>query len=204
LASTPEPYDLDAGLTGGAKRSATTSQATELFEERLDWQRVNYPHFRFFVERDVVWTTQLHLSELIQAGGQPYRVFNDYPILPGSRRSLCTDIALLNQQGEVEVAAEFKFEPSYQRTDIWPTKFPVVFWDEDGVLGDVQRVNRFVDKRAARTAYALFIDEGGALRHRPPHPGSEWIGWPTDPAHHSCSVGPVFAGHVVGSPFAAR
>lgn len=153
------------------------SEAAGLFEEALDWLRLNYPRFRFFVERDIVWTVQIRLAELIQARALPYRVYNDYPILPGSGRSLCTDLALLNQQGEVEVAAEFKYEPSHDRTDIGPTKFPVVFWNEDGVLGDVQRVKRFAQKGAARAAYAIFIDEGGAFRGRVAHPGSEWVDW---------------------------
>jgi hypothetical protein len=153
------------------------SEASRLFEESMEWLRQNYPGFRFFVERDVVWTLQLRLSELAKARALPFRVFNDYPILPGNRRSLCADIAILNRQDKVEVAVEFKYEPCHKRTDIWPTKFPVVFWNDDGVGKDVKRVHEFVEKGAVRVAYAVFIDEGGAFRSRTPHPGSRWVDW---------------------------
>jgi len=151
------------------------SEASQLFEESIEWLRQNYR--RFFAERDIVWTLQLRISDLIQARALPYRVFNDYPILPGKRRSLCADIAILNQQDEVEVAAEFKYEPSHKRTDIWRTKFPVIFWNDDGVGKDVKRVQEFAEQGVARVAYAIFIDEGGAFRSRPAHPGSRWVDW---------------------------
>src|SRR6266700_1948153 len=71
--------------------------------------------------------------------GLPFRVFHDYPILPGKRRSLCVDLAILNTDSLVEVAVEFKYEPSHNRSDIWPTKLKpsVVFWGDDGVGKDV-------------------------------------------------------------------
>jgi hypothetical protein len=51
----------------------------------------------------------------------------------------------------VEVAAEFKYEPSHKRKyntsqgnvgDIWHTKFgpTVVFWGDDGVGKDIKRI----------------------------------------------------------------
>ena len=153
------------------------SEASKLFEESMEWLRQNYACFGFFVERDIVWTLQLHLSEVIQARALPYRVFNDYPILLGKRRGLCADIAILNQQDEVEVAAEVKYEPSHKRTDTWRTKFPVVFWDDLGVGKDVRRVREFAEKGVAHVAYAIFIDEGGAFRSRTPHAGSKWVDW---------------------------
>ena len=36
--------------------------AVELFENTLNWLQENYFNFRFFTERDVVWTLQTHLS----------------------------------------------------------------------------------------------------------------------------------------------
>lgn len=155
------------------------SEASRVFEESIEWLRQNYPRFRFYVERDIVWTLQLRMSDLIQARAMPYRVFNDYSILPGNRRSLCADIAILDGQDQVQVAAEFKYEPSHKRTDIWPSKFlpTVVFWGDDGVGKDVKRVHEFVEKGAARAAYAVFIDEGSIFRNRDPYPGSRWMDW---------------------------
>jgi hypothetical protein len=147
-----------------------------LFEEALSWLRARYGTYLFFTERDLVWTVQLQLLELVEERSIDLRVFNDYPMLPGTR----ADVALVSPSGAVEVAAEFKYEPSHQRADIPKTKFPVVFWDSEGVGKDVQRARDFVAAEKAGTAYAVFIDEGGAFRHRDPHSGSTWIDWETD------------------------
>jgi hypothetical protein len=152
----------------------TSSEA--LFEDALAWLRARYGSYLFFAERDVVWTLQLRLLERVQERGSRLTVFNDYPMLPRVR----ADLALVSPSGAVEVAAEFKYEPSHQRTDIPKTKFPVVFWDSEGVAKDVQRARDFVARGKATTAYAVFIDEGGAFRHRDPHDGSEWIDWETE------------------------
>ena len=168
----------------------------ELFENALAWLRDNYGRFRFFTERDIVWTVQNHIIELIGEQNLPYRVFHNFPVsLPGKRQSLCTDLAILNQDDSVEVAIEFKYEPSHLRKDIWPTKFPVVFWDKEGVGKDIERINEFVDKFVAkdkvgaRTAYLIFIDEGGYFKRRNPHPGSKWEEWQLrDPLVNCVSV----------------
>lgn len=148
----------------------------EYFETQLDWLRENYARFRFFTERDLVWTLQARLVESSATFG--LRIFHDYPIAIGRRRALCADIALLNVHGEVEVAAEFKYEPSHSRPDIWPTKMSpsVVFWRE-GVVKDCERVRQFVSDRRAATAYFLLIDEGSFFRRREPPPGSHWEDW---------------------------
>ncbi len=150
----------------------------ELFEQTLEWFRVHYSDYHFFVERDVVWTLQMHLSRLVASTRSPYHVFNDYPIIPGTRRSLSADLVLVEQHtNRIEVAAEFKYEPSHRRKDILPSKLPVVFWGDDGVGKDVKRVHEFVRLGKVQTAYAVFVDEGGAFHHRQPHPGSRWISW---------------------------
>jgi hypothetical protein len=77
----------------------------------------------------------------------------------------------------VEVAAEFKYEPAHARSDIWPSKFPVVFWGREGVGGDMERIQRFVSEGKARVAYSLFIDEGSHFRHRDPPTESKWMDW---------------------------
>jgi hypothetical protein len=151
--------------------------ARHLFEDSLNWLKGNYSTFQFYTERDIVWTIQLNLIEQISKEGLPYKVFNDYGILPGKRRSLSTDIAILNKEGVVEVAVEFKYEPSHERANIPKKKFPVVFWGKEGVGKDIQRIKDFVEKDVAKKAYSIFIDEGGHFRHRTPHPGSHWIEW---------------------------
>jgi hypothetical protein len=152
-------------------------KATELFENTLKWLRDNYAGFQFFLERDVVWTVQNRIIEQIKELALPYRIFNDYPMLPGKRRSLSTDLAILGLDDSVEVAAELKYEPSHRRTDLLASKFPVVFWGEDGVAKDLRRIQEFVAQSKAKVAYSVFIDEGGYFRNRQSHLGSEWIDW---------------------------
>jgi len=129
-------------------------EASELFEHAIAWLKDNYGQFQFFVERDIVWTLQQYLVSQIKEYGLPFRIFNDYPILPGNRRSLCADLAILNTDSLVEVAAEFKYEPSHTRGDIWPTKLKpsVVFWRDDGVGKDVKRVQDYVAMGKAKVA----------------------------------------------------
>ncbi len=88
----------------------------------------------------------------------PYKVFNDYPIARGKRRSLCTGLAILSGSGSVEVAVEFKYESAHARGDIWPSKFPVVFWGDEGVGEDIKRIKSFVADKKAQVAYSLFIE----------------------------------------------
>lgn len=153
--------------------------AMQLFEGSLEWLRQNYTQFRFFTERDLVWTVQTQMRKRIDDDRLPFRVFNDYPLLAGKRRSLSADLAILNSENLVVVAVEFKYEPSHQRKgiDISNGKFPVVFWGDDGVGKDVKRIREFVAQGRAQVAYAVFIDEGGAFYRRPAHPHSEWREW---------------------------
>lgn len=153
--------------------------STELFLSTMEWLKENYFSFRFFMERDVVWTVQKHIIELVEQKGIPYQVFNDYPILPGKgRRSRSVDLAIVNQGQIIEVAAEFKYEPSHRRQDICRHKLPVVFWTEkSGVGKDVERVRDFIAAGKAKIAYSVFIDEGGHYRKRTPYQGSRWVDW---------------------------
>lgn len=149
-------------------------QAVELFENAVSWLRENYRDFRFFTERDVVWTVQTHIIELIEKQELAYHIFHNFPVLPGKTANL----AILRQDKSIEVAAEFKYEPSHERkfTDIWPTKLPVVFW-EDGVGKDIERIHEFVSRDKAELAYLIFVDEGRYFRWREPFNGSEWRDW---------------------------
>ena len=92
-------------------------------------------------------------------------------------------MVVLDDAGNIELAAEFKYEPSYVRNasfggDIPETKFPVVSWDE--VEKDVQRVEDYVSTKRARVAYLVFIDEGGRFSRREAPPGSDWKEWGND------------------------
>lgn len=153
-------------------------EATELFDVTLRWLQSRYSDFRFFSERDIVWTVQLRLLATVEESGLPYRVFNDHTI----RRRIRADLVILDGDS-VEVAAEFKYEPSHGRDvdlggDIWSSKFPVVLWTGEGsVEKDVQRVRDYVRCGNAKAAYSVFIDEGGNFRQRKPHPGSKWMDW---------------------------
>ena len=150
-----------------------------LFEEAIAWLRESYWSRPFFTERDIVWTVQLRLLEQIRTRSLPFTVHNDYPIadVTSKARRRNADLVILSQSGGVSLVAEFKYEPSHQRTDILRSKLPVVFWGKDGVGKDVARVQEFVDSGIADNGYSLLIDEGSYFRHRSPHPGSEWIDW---------------------------
>ena len=161
-------------------KEGTDMDATEVFESALQWLQAHYTGYRFFTQRDVVWTVQLRISEEIAQAGLPYRVFSDHTICSRIR----TDLAILSGDN-VEVAAEFKYEPAHIRRadregDIWHSKLnpSVVFWTGEGsVARDVCRVREYVEQRNVKTAHSVFIDEGGHFRHREPHPGSEWEDW---------------------------
>ena len=148
----------------------------ELFEGAITWLKENYLRFRFFTERDIVWTIHTRIIQVIEQQSLHYRVFHNHPILPRQT----TDLAILSQDDSVEIAAEFKYEPAYTRksADIWHTKFPVVFWEGDGsVARDIERIREFVIKGKAEAAYALLIDEGGHFAAREPFPSSRWLDW---------------------------
>ena len=158
-----------------------TADAQSLWGEAIAWLEEHYQDYRFFAERDVVWTVQRFLDGELEDPGAHLRVFNDYPMLRGKRRSISADLALIGDDGTVELAAEFKYEPSHSRPDILPGKLPVVFWGEYGVGKDVARVSEFVAKGVAKEAHSVFIDEGGYFRNRPAHPGSRWVHWRSGP-----------------------
>jgi hypothetical protein len=148
-----------------------------LFKRSIDWFKSHYTQYNFFVERDIVWIFQTHIKQLIDVENLPYRVFNDYSILPGKRRSLSTDLAIIDQHDTISVAIEFKYEPSHHRKDIMNNKFPVVVWGAEGVKKDIDRIHQFIREGKADSAYFLFIDEGGYFRQRTAHPNSTWVDW---------------------------
>ena len=75
-----------------------TLTASALVEEAVDWLREHYGEFEFWVERDLVWTVQTHLRQVIGERGLPYLVLNDYPMLAGSRRSVSADLVVRDRR----------------------------------------------------------------------------------------------------------
>ena len=149
--------------------------AAQLFETVMQWLREHYADYRFFTERDIVWTVQLRLYAEIERQGLPFRVFNDYTM----ERNVRADLAILEADA-VAVAAEFKYEPDPRRStshggDIWHSKLPVVIWAE--AEKDIERAKNYVIQRQAKTAYSVVIDEGGKHKWRNPPNGCDWQDW---------------------------
>lgn len=124
----------------------------------------------FFTERDIVWTYQTILSEVISKSLSNCKVYNDYGLLTGKNRSRSTDIVIVERASEeigiVEaaskekgiVAIEFKYEPNRNRTDIPRKKFPVISWSS--YLKDIERVKECIDNSKAESGIAYLFDEG--------------------------------------------
>lgn len=128
-------------------------KATELFEQSLECLREQYIDFRFFTERDIVWTVQTRLIELVKEHQLPYEIFHEHTLSLGKH----IDLVVLNND-VVEIAAVFHYEPDHTRRDIRPAKFPVNFWSD--VVKDIQRIQELVDNGQVRAAYLACIDEG--------------------------------------------
>lgn len=75
--------------------------AATLFEDALDWLHEGYFTHRFYAERDLVWTLQKWLQDQVTEQHLPFRVYNDFPILPGNRRRLCTDLAIVDAANRI-------------------------------------------------------------------------------------------------------
>ena len=151
--------------------------AADIFEKTMTWLGNNYGNYKFFTERDIVWTVQTSIIKIIETKKLPYRIFQEFPILYSNSKRSYTDLAILDKKDMVKVAIEFKYESSHKRNDVWPAKLPVVTWDKHGLGADIRRIKQYVLEGAAETAYSIFIDEGGHFRKRNPYPGSKWIDW---------------------------
>lgn len=151
-------------------------EADRITQEAIAWLRKRYDAFRFFVQRDVVWTLQTRLLTLAAASRLDIRVFNDYLMLPGRPRAIYADLALLGPDDSVALALEVRYEPSHARPDILRSRLPLVFWGAE-IVTDVQRVREYERREVAASACSLFVDEGGHFRTRTPPPGSAWHDW---------------------------
>jgi hypothetical protein len=177
----------DLGLRSGVRLYAGWAPDAPAVEARpagavgvaglaLDWLETHYRAQRAFNERDIEAALQRRLIDLIDERRLPLRVLNGYPIerQPG-RQALCVDLAVLGPDDSVELAIELKYEPSHARADIWPTKFPVVSWSE--VIGDMERLKRWVGAGNASAGLGAFIDEGRHFAARPAPAGATWETW---------------------------
>ncbi|MFA5794934.1 MAG: hypothetical protein WC980_07725 [Candidatus Brocadiia bacterium] len=160
-------------------KSMPSTKSEEIFLDALSWLRKHYGEFQFFTERDVVWTVQKKITELI--GNKPYKVFNDYVLFREKKSCVKPDLVILSRADEVELAVEFKYEPNHERKNICASKFKpsVVFWKE-GIIKDINRLEQL--KIKAKTAYAILIDENGFFykqREKLPvdEKKSSWIEW---------------------------
>ena len=151
-------------------------QAEEIVRQAFDWLRDTYDRYTFYVERDIVWTLQNRLTELVRQAELDLRIYNDYLVLPGKPRAFYADLVLVGYSNRVEMALEVKYEPAHTRLDILQSRLPVVFWGE-GVVGNIDRVQQYVGREAARAGWSLLIDEGGYFRNRFPPPDSAWHDW---------------------------
>jgi len=153
--------------------------SSQLLREALDWLRMNYGRYEFWVERDLVWTVQTRLRQVVWERELPYLVLSEYPLLAGTRRSVCADLVIRERQTGTMVAAEFKYEPRHERADFLaiPNKLPGVSWGADGVAKDIARIRTFVEAGVVSAGFAVFVDEGRRFRDRPVHPGSTWMDW---------------------------
>jgi hypothetical protein len=149
-------------------------RAIQLFDEAILWLKSNYGHFRFFTERDIVWTLQLHLLEDIEKQRLTLMVFENHK-MPNNTH---IDLAILEQgTGAMLVGVELKYEPDHARTDIFPGKFPKVFWNSErnhGVVQDVERIDNLIDNGNSVLGFVLFIDEGRHHSWRKAPKGSIW------------------------------
>ncbi len=171
-------------------------ESEKIFNIALERLKQNYRNYTFFAERDVVWKTQLTLIELIKGRNLPLKVFNSYPIkLKKGKRSRTPDIAIVDEQGEVFLVAEFKYEPDHQRAykpqnlkhkeeknsasrrNIWHTKLEPSVVDWQAVKKDRKRLNNFVKRGNTEVGVLVFIDEGGKYAHKPPLKGAMWEEW---------------------------
>lgn len=157
------------------RESQSDVDASELFEDAIEWLRRNYSDYRFFAERDIVWTVQTRINTEIESRNLPFRVFNDYTLFGRTR----ADLVIFSNEA-VEVAAEFKYEPTHRRNancggDIPKGKFPVVFWAE--VEKDLERAKDYAASGYSKAAYSILVDEGNHFRHRNAPASSEWIDW---------------------------
>ncbi len=155
-------------------------EAITLFKESLDWLRSKYVRKKFFKERDIVWEIQKHLIKLVKKRQLPYKIFNDYRLWKNG--PLC-DLVIM-RDNKIEIAIEFKYEPSHKRVEDFPRsklEQSFVFWggksNTHSVEQDMERVKEFVEKDIAKIGVSVFVDEGGFFSEKTRYKNRKWKKW---------------------------
>lgn len=157
-------------------RKSAHEEAARLYEDAINWLQRNYSSYRFFAERDIVWTLQLHLLREIERQHLHLKVFDNHK-MPNKTQ---VDLAILEQSaGSVLFVAELKYEPDHARADISSGKLSPskVFWDSEmnhGVVQDINRIETLIDRGFSEVGYVTFIDEGGHHACHEEPKGSIW------------------------------
>ncbi len=154
------------------------TKAAAQFKEALEWVSRNYERHSFWCERDVVWTVERKLRELVNEGGPRRLVLPEYPMRHAGRRSECADL-VIREHDETVLVVEFKYEPDYRRPEFaaYPAqgrrRLPVVAWKS--VERDIERVQEYVASNRAKAGVAVLIDEGGYWQSR--RKELPWVYW---------------------------
>jgi len=168
------------------------TEATDMFERAVKWLAQHYSSYHFFTERDIEWTLQLHLLQEIKERKLDLAVFEKHR-MPNRKQ---VDLAVVEHAtGSVLCVVELKYEPDHARGDIFPGKFPKIFWNSrknHGVIQDIDRIGTFVESGACEVGYCLFIDEGRYHRERGEPKNSMWVDWGRSPYSESTVAALLF------------
>jgi hypothetical protein len=157
--------------------------ASQLYEGSIGWLQQRYSSYRFFTERDIVWTVQTYLSKEIESRNLSLKVFDNHKVTG----NILVDLVIIDKQTDsILVGAEFKYEHDHKRIDITPGKLnpSKAFWDSKknhGVVQDVDRIKKLVEQGDIQVGYITFVDEGG---HHTCHGEPEdciWVEWGVSP-----------------------
>jgi hypothetical protein len=156
-------------------RRIACDEAAKLYEDTVNWLLHNYSAHRFFTERDIVWTIQLHLLQEIERRRLYLQVFDNHKM----PNKIQVDLVLVEpSNSSALVVAELKYEPDHARVDISPGKLhpSKVFWDSpnSGVVQDISRIETLIDGGLSEAGYVTLIDEGGHHSWREEPRGSIW------------------------------
>ena len=103
------------------------------------------------------------------------QVSSDHLLERGPERARRADLALVDPKGRVDVALELRWEPDHRRPDLPTAKLPQVSWK--AIVGDAQRVRRWVKDGRCAVGMSVFLDEAGYYRIREAPRGTTWQDW---------------------------
>lgn len=161
-----------------------TQDSSNLFEVVLAWLKDNYESFRFFAERDIVWTLQLYMLREAEMRKLPVKIYDNHKLSKGKQ----VDLAILDKNDSADTVVEIKYEPDHTRAglDISAGKLDPsrVYWNHQkygGVEPDIVRIRSFVAQGITRIGFSIFIDEGSHFSCKPTQEGGKWEDWRQSP-----------------------